>query len=227
MIDLAQWFGGRRFAVILADPAWSFKNWSDKGKNRNPDGMVRQKGLAERHYKTMSLADIKALPVADIAAKDSVLILWVIDCMIPEALDIGTAWGFRFKTTCSTWVKRKPSGREHIGLGYWGRGSTEQSFLFTRGKPRRLSAGVRKLIEAPVREHSRKPDEQYERIEALLPGPYCELWARQRREGWCAWGDQLDKFSTQRRQEIEYPSRRAADHQNRGDNLQERGLFEL
>jgi N6-adenosine-specific RNA methylase IME4 len=90
------------------------------------------------------------------------------------------------------WRKTRASGAEHIGLGYWGRGSTEQAFLFTKGIPRRLSAGVRKLIEAPVREHSRKPDEQYERIEALLPGPYCELFARQRRPGWTAWGNQLD-----------------------------------
>lgn len=179
------------FGCIVADPPWSFKNWSDKGKNRCPDAMVRQKGLAERHYKTMSLADIKALPVADIAGRDSVLILWVVDCMIPEALEVGAAWGFAFKTTAFTWLKTRADGSPAMGLGYWGRGSTEQCLLFARGKPHRLSAGVRKIIVAPRREHSRKPDEQYERIEALCAGPYCELFARNYRPGWAAWGNQL------------------------------------
>ena len=190
--NVREWFAGQRFACILADPPWSFKSWSDKGKNRAPDAMVRQKGLAERHYATMTLDDIKALPVESISATDAVLIMWVIDCMIPEALEVGAAWGFRFKTTGFTWRKTRASGAEHIGLGYWGRGSTEQCFLFTRGHARRLSASVRKLIDAPVREHSRKPDEQYGRIEALLPGPYCELFARHRRAGWSSWGNQLN-----------------------------------
>lgn len=194
-----RWFGGDNplpttvggFGCIVADPPWSFKNWSDKGKNRNPDAMVRQKGLSERHYPTMRLADIKALPVEAIAARQAVLVLWVVDCMIPEALEVGKAWGFTFKTTALIWRKTRASGAEHIGLGYWGRGSTEQAFLFTRGAPRRLSGGVRKLIEAPVREHSRKPDEQYDRIEALVAGPYAELFARHRRPGWTSWGNQL------------------------------------
>ncbi|MBK8200657.1 MAG: DNA methyltransferase [Acidobacteria bacterium] len=197
-----EWFtGGRRYGAILADPPWSFKSWSDKGKDRCPDAMVRQKGLAERHYKTMGLADIKALPVADIAARDSVLILWVVDCMLPEGLDVGAAWGFRFKTTGFTWQKTTQDGRPAIGLGYWGRGQTEQCLLFTRGKPRRLSAGVRKLIIAPRREHSRKPDEQYERIEALAAGPYVELFARRRRAGWDSWGNQLEIINDQNRNE--------------------------
>ena len=179
------------FGCVLADPPWSFKSWSDKGNNRAPDAMVKRHGLAERHYATMSLADIKALPVGDVAAKNSVLIMWVVDCMIPDALAVGDAWGFRFKTTGFTWRKQRQSGAEYIGLGHWGRGGTEQSLLFTKGQPKRLSAGVRKLIEAPVREHSRKPDEQYERIEALVSGPFLELYARQRRDGWESWGAQL------------------------------------
>ncbi len=183
------------YGCILADPPWSFRSWSDKGKNRAPDALVRQKGLAERHYKTMSLDDIKALPVGDVAAKDSVLIMWVVDCMIPEALAVGTAWGFKFKTTAFPWMKTKADGGPAMGLGYWGRGSTEQSFLFTRGKPRRLSAGVRKLIIAPRREHSRKPDEQYDRIEALCSGPYLELFARSQRPGWDVWGNQTERFA--------------------------------
>ena len=180
-----------KYGAILADPPWSFKSWSDKGKNRAPDAMVRQKGLAERHYRTLSLADIRALPVAEIAAKDSVLFLWAVDCMVPEALAVGTAWGFTYKTVAFTWVKEKNGGGHHIGLGYWTRGNPEQCLLFTRGKPKRQSASVRQLISAKRREHSRKPDEAQERIERLVAGPYAELFARQRRPGWDCWGNQV------------------------------------
>jgi len=185
-----------QYAVILADPPWSFRSWSDKGKNRAPDAMVRQKGLAERHYKTMSLADIKAMawPIIEITKKDSTLFLWTVDCMLPQAIDVGTSWGFKFKTVAFTWTKTKKNGGHHIGLGYWTRGNPEQCLLFTRGSPKRKSASVRQLIEAPRREHSRKPDETYERIEQLVDGPYLELFARQRRDGWDSWGDQTDRF---------------------------------
>lgn len=430
------------FGAILADPPWHFKSWSDKGRDRCPDAMVRQKGLVERHYKTMSLDDIKALPVGDIAAKDAVLFLWAVNPMLPDALDVGRAWGFcvghkqkiltkdllwveardihpgdqllgfdespvgnrryyrpatvlstgvemipsveiemedgrillasedhpwlatgfsasghprqhrwvrskelcsqrvpmllpllapvqdrvetwdagflggafdgegsivlskggirfsqnenhlmaevkaalhrmgfeftqygrggiackqiyingglrnvmrfmmscrpprllhkwsnknlvaslynlskvevksirhigaypcatimtdtgtyicdgfgshnTYKTVAFTWAKslRKSAGW-HIGLGYWTRANSEQCLLFTRGKPQKRSSSVRQLIVSPIREHSRKPDEQYQRIEELVYGPYLELFARQRREGWVSWGDQL------------------------------------
>lgn len=159
--------------------------------------MVRQNGLAERHYATMALADIKALPVSTVAARDSVLFLWCIDCMLPEALRVGDAWGFTFKTVAFTWAKSKAKSEGwHIGLGYWTRGNPEMCLLFTRGKPRRQSAACRQLIVAPRREHSRKPDEQYERIEALMRGPYLELFSRQKRDGWESWGNQSSLFSS-------------------------------
>lgn len=183
------------FGCLLVDPPWSFRSWSDKGKNRAPDALVRQKGLAERHYKTMPLSEIRALPIGDVAAADSVLLLWAVDCMLPEALEMGRAWGFTFKTVAFTWVKTKADGGFHMGLGYWTRGNPEQCLLFTRGQPRRQSASVRQLIVAPRREHSRKPDEQYERIEALVEGPYLELFARQQRPNWSSWGNETEKFS--------------------------------
>ena len=184
------------FGAIMADPPWSFRSWSDKGKNRAPDALVRQKGLAERHYATMSLADIRALPVGDVAAKDSVLFLWAVDCMLPEAIETGRGWGFTFKTVAFTWVKEKAkSPGYHISLGYWTRGNPEQCLLFTKGNPRRLSAGVRQLIVAQRREHSRKPDEAAEAIERLVPGPYLELFARTQRPGWTVWGNQTERFA--------------------------------
>ncbi len=183
------------FGAIMADPPWSFRSWSDKGKNRAPDALVRQKGLAERHYATMSLADIRALPVGDVAARDAVLFLWAVDCMLPEALETGRGWGFTFKTVAFTWAKSKAQGGYHIGLGYWTRGNPEQCLLFTKGSPRRLSAAVRQLIVAPRREHSRKPDEAAERIERLVAGPYLEMFARTTRPGWAAWGNDVERFA--------------------------------
>jgi N6-adenosine-specific RNA methylase IME4 len=191
------------FGCVLADPPWSFKNWSDKGKNRQPDALVRQKGLAERHYKTMPMHEIRALPVGDVCTRDAALFLWAVDCMLPEAIEVGTAWGFRFKTVAFTWAKTTKAGNEcrvdgvdddkawHKSLGYWTRGNPESCLLFTRGQPRRLSAAVRQLIVAPRREHSRKPEEARERIEALLPGPYLEMFCRQPRDGWTAFGNQV------------------------------------
>lgn len=193
MIDVPIPAGG--FKAILADPPWSFKSWSDKGKNRAPDFMVRQKGLAERHYKTLDLRDVAALPVNELAARDSVLFLWAVDCMLPDALKIGEGWGFTFKTVAFTWAKTKSNGGYHIGLGYWTRGNPEQCLLFTRGSPKRQSASVRQLITAPRREHSRKPDETYERIEALCGGPYLELFARTARPGWAAWGNDAGRWA--------------------------------
>lgn len=192
------------YGVVLADPPWSFKNWSDKGKNRQPDAMVRQKGLAERHYATMPMNEIRALPVAEVAAKNCVLFLWAVDCMLPEALDVGRGWGFTFKTVAFTWAKTTASAARcavdddkawHKSLGYWTRGNPEMCLLFTRGKGnRRLSAAVRQLIVAPRREHSRKPAETHERIGWLVPGPYLEMFGRQDRPGWDVWGNQIGRF---------------------------------
>lgn len=191
------------YGCIVADPPWSFKSWSDKGKNRAPDAMVRQKGLAERHYATMPMHEIRALPVADLAAKDCVLFLWAVDCMLPEALEIGKGWGFKYKTVGETWCKTTQAAPGlspfddrawHKSLGYWTRGNPEMCLLFTRGAPRRLSASVRQLIVAPRREHSRKPDEAIAAIEALAPGPRLELFGRQQRPGWTVWGNQTERF---------------------------------
>lgn len=161
-----------------------------------------------RHYDTMDLDEIKAIPVQTVAADDCLLIMWVVDSMIPQALEVGAAWGFDFKTVAYYWAKRRreTSSRKGpdddqicdrsfpMGTGYWTRGNPEQAFLFTRGSPRRLSAGVRKLILDPRREHSRKPDDSYARTERLVAGPYLELFARQERPGWTVWGNQTDRF---------------------------------
>lgn len=163
------------YSVIYADPPWKFATYSERGKGRS----------AEAHYDCMSLADIKAfgaeLPVAD----DCVLLLWAIDPLLNRAFEVIDAWGFTYKTVGFYWVKTSKDGTRYpISTGYYTRANPETCLLATRGRPKRLSCSVRKLIVAPRREHSRKPDEAYERIEQLFGGPYLELFSRLPREGW-------------------------------------------
>jgi N6-adenosine-specific RNA methylase IME4 len=206
MIPLPTTPGG--FKCIYADPAWRFVTRSPKGRDRCPDGRSASapswREDEARHYETMALADIKALPVADVAAPNSVLLLWAVDPMIPHALEVGAAWGFQFKTVGLYWIKScaKPQRTDTLeqrypaGTGYWTRGNPEQCLLFTRGRiSRRATAtNVRKLIISRRRRHSQKPDEAIERVEQLCEGPYLELFSRVDREGWTSWGNQTDKF---------------------------------
>jgi N6-adenosine-specific RNA methylase IME4 len=209
-------FPAGSFGCILADPPWRFATFSAKGRGRCPDGPVSEKAARnlqrqnrpERHYATMSLDDIKALPVARSAAKDCLLMMWAVDPMLPQALEVGAAWGFKFKTVGFVWAKERKvtsqrgdafdepdQKRFPMGTGYWTRANPELCLLFTRGNPKRVSAAVRKLLIAPRREHSRKPDEQYARVEALVAGPYLELFARSPRPGWANWGNETDRFA--------------------------------
>jgi len=199
------------FGCVLADPPWQFKTRSSKGRGRCPDGPMtrneQRQNNPERHYKTMTTEEIQSLPVRDVAAKDCVLLLWAVDPMIPQALELGRAWGFEYKTVGFYWAKLRREGSvrhklheepDHklfpMGTGYWTRANPEVCLLFTRGNPKRISASVRKLCVSPRREHSRKPDEIHDRIQALVAGPYLELFGRQKREGWTVWGNQTDKF---------------------------------
>jgi N6-adenosine-specific RNA methylase IME4 len=175
-----------RFGAILADPPWSFATWSDRGKGRS----------AEKHYQTVSLAEISALPVAGLAADDCVLFLWATMPMLPQALAVIRAWRFQFKTCGFTWVKLTKDGdRYSVGMGYWTRSNSELCLLATRGKPKRLDAGVAQVIAAPRREHSCKPEEAAARIERLVTGPYIELFARRTRPGWTSWGNEVGKLA--------------------------------
>jgi N6-adenosine-specific RNA methylase IME4 len=143
----------------------------------------------------MSLEDIKALPVADMAAPDACLFLWITDPMLQQGLDCIATWGFTYKTVAFTWTKPTKDGTGWaMGCGYWTRANPEQCLLATRGKPKRLSRSVRQLVVEPRREHSRKPDCVRERIESLVGGAYLELFARDTRPGWSSWGDQTGLF---------------------------------
>ncbi len=179
-----------KYKTICADPPWAYVTRSKKGQTRS----------ASVHYNVMTLESIMALPVADLAADDCVLLLWSLNPMLPHALRVIDAWGFTFKTVGFTWAKTTKRTQEswapkwHFGMGHWTRQNTESILLATRGNPKRISKGVRQLFFAPVREHSRKPDTLFDEIERLLPGPYVELFARSHRLGWDSFGNEVGKF---------------------------------
>ena len=171
------------FGCILADPPWAFET---HGKLHT----TPYRG-ANDHYSVVDCADLARIPVASVAARDCALFMWVVDSHLSDALTLGAAWGFTFKTCAFVWVKSREGGYAKIGMGYWTRKQTEQLWLFTKGKPPRLNSGVRQIIHCPRGAHSAKPDIQYERIEALVGGPYLELFARSARPGWRAWGNEV------------------------------------
>lgn len=168
-----------KYGVLYCDPPWSFTTYSDKGKGRS----------AESWYNCMSLTDICALPVQNLAADNCVLLCWVTDPFLFKSKEVIESWGFQYKTVGFYWVKRSvesDSKEAHypIGTGYWTRANPEQCLLATRGKPSAKAHDVRRLLISPRREHSRKPDEIYSCIERLCEGPYVELFARHPRSGW-------------------------------------------
>jgi N6-adenosine-specific RNA methylase IME4 len=167
----------KRNGVILADPPWRFEPYSRE------TGMDR---AADSHYPTSPLEEIKALAVASIAAPDCVLFLWATVPMLPQALDVMRGWGFAYKSNFA-WAK------DRTGTGYWSRNQHELLLIGTRGRVPAPAPGTQasSLIQVPVREHSRKPDEAYELIESYFPTlPKLELHARGlvARPGWDAWG---------------------------------------
>lgn len=182
------------FKAIYADPPWGFQTWS------GPEKKVASRGTVAP-YQTMEMNDLAALPVANLAAPDCCLFMWIVWPTLPEALNLLSAWGFTYKTCAFTWVKadqyRLFALEEDVrmGLGYWTRSNSEVCLLATRGKPKRRDNSVRQGIIEPIREHSRKPDCVPGRIERLVEGPYLELFARTQRPGWTVWGNEIGKFN--------------------------------
>ena len=190
-----------KYKAILADPPWSFNLWWGGRSNKTPVGVPSR--ATTPHYQTMREEELNSLPVADLAADDCVLMLWTCWPVLQWSLRTIEAWGFEYKTCGFCWVKAHAQQIEmfqediepHMTLGYWTRSNSEVCLLATRGKPKRQAADVRQAIIAPRREHSRKPDGIHERIERLVSGPYCELFARQKRPNWDSWGNQTDRFA--------------------------------
>jgi N6-adenosine-specific RNA methylase IME4 len=186
-----------KYNIIYADPPWTFKTYSDKGKDRS----------AENHYQVLSLEDIKNLPVKNITADDAVLFMWVTQPTLEKTFEVIKAWGFTYKTIGFIWVKQV-KGKAAIevdqleekdyrmNLGYWTRANGEICLLATKGKPQRINADVRQVVAEPLREHSRKPDCVRDKIVRLLgeKPTKIELFAREIVPNWSCWGNEVEKF---------------------------------
>ena len=141
----------KKYGAIYADPPWTYKTWSGKGK---------EKKSAENHYDCMDKSDIQNLPVPNLCADDCVLFLWVTFPCLEEGLELMQRWGFTYKTCGFTWIKKnRKSDSLFWGLGYWTRANAELCLIGTKGNPKRVSKSVHQVIMSPIREHSRKPDE--------------------------------------------------------------------
>ncbi len=171
----------KKYKVIYADPPWHYAQ-----KNVN--------GSAEKHYITMSLADICALPVAELADKDCALFLWATFPQLKEAFRVIESWGFTYKTLAFLWLKQnRKADSWFYGMGFWTRSNAEVCLLATKGHPKRQCAGVHQFVISHIEEHSRKPQEVRDKIVMLMGDvPRVELFARQKTPGWDVWGNEVD-----------------------------------
>jgi len=176
-------FPNKKYNIIYADPAWSFKTYSNKGMSKS----------AEKYYSCMNIEDIKNLPVKDIASDNCILFMWITYPLLEKGFEVIKSWGFTYKTCGFCWVKKnKKSDSLFWGLGYWTRANQEICLLATKGKPKRFSKSVHQVVYEPIREHSRKPDCVRDRIVELCGDlPRIELFARQKTNGWDVWGNEV------------------------------------
>ena len=184
--DLLAFAKGHKFRTVLADPPWRFQNST---------GKVAPEHKRLSRYGTMTLGAIKDLPVSHVAADVAHLYLWVPNALLPDGIEVLRAWGFQYKSNIVWHKVRKDGGSDGRGVGFYFRNVTELVLFGVRGKnARTLAPGRRQvnLFATRKREHSRKPDEQYEIIGACSPGPYLEMFARGVRSGWTVWGNQAD-----------------------------------
>lgn len=180
-----------KYDFIMADPPWLYENWSKKGEHKN----------ASSKYSCMSLDEVKEIRVGEFAQPDCMLWLWATNPMFPHALECLRAWGFTYKTAGSwqkmskTWVSGQPGAKEAFGTGYILRSSNEPYLIGTLGHPK-CSRSVRSGFMAAVRAHSQKPDVAFTNAERLMPNATrLELFSRQERPGWDAFGNEVGKFN--------------------------------
>ena len=186
-LDLNSKMQGQRFRTILADPPWRFTNRT---------GKVAPEHRRLARYGTMSLDEICELPIANLAEPTAHLYMWVPNALLPDGLRVMESWGFQYKSNI-VWHKiRKDGGSDGRGVGFYFRNVTEILLFGVRGKNARTEQPGRSQVNymsSRKREHSRKPDEQYDLVESCSKGPYLELFARGTRPGWTYWGNQADE----------------------------------
>lgn len=187
--DLLKSVGAQKFRTVLADPPWQFQNRTGK--------MAPEHKRLSR-YPTMTLQDIKDLPVEATVEETAHLYLWVPNALLADGLQVMAHWGFTYKTNLIWYKVRKDGGPDRRGVGFYFRNVTEMLLFGVRGKnARTLQPGrsQENILVSQKREHSRKPDEQYALIEDCSPGPFMELFARGPRSGWFVWGNQAEDYA--------------------------------
>lgn len=186
--DFLERCGDTKFRTILADPPWQFQNKT---------GKVAPEHKRLNRYGTMTLPEIISLPVEQVTDETAHLYLWVPNALLPEGLRVLEQWGFQYKSNLVWHKVRKDGGPDGRGVGFYFRNTTELILFGVKGKNARTLAPGRSqvnILRTMKREHSRKPDEQYELIEACSPGPFLEMFARGSRDGWTTWGNQADEY---------------------------------
>jgi len=173
----------KKYNIVYADPPWGSNTQFGRDKKKgNP-----------QHYPLMTLEEIKNLPIKDLADKDCILFLWVVDTQLFEAKEVIDSWGFKYKTVGFTWTKETVTGKDHFGVGMWTRKNPEMCLLATKGRPKRISASVRQLQRHLIRKHSQKPAAIRNAIVELMGDtPRIELFAREATEGWDVWGNEVE-----------------------------------
>jgi N6-adenosine-specific RNA methylase IME4 len=185
--DFLKTLPGRAYGTILADPPWRFANRT---------GKVAPEHKRLNRYHTLSVDEIKRIPVSSVAASKSHLYLWVPNALLSEGLEVMRAWGFHYKTNIIWHKIRKDGGPDGRGVGFYFRNTTEIILFGIKGNLRTLKPGRSQvnIIKTKKQEHSRKPDELYSIIESCSPGPYLELFARGKKSGWDVWGNQSEEY---------------------------------
>lgn len=207
------------FGTVLADPPWRFQNRT---------GKVAPEHRRLSRYDTMTTDAVCALPVTEVVAGNAHLYLWVPNALIADGLRVMESWGFEYKSNLVWAKRRKDGGPDGRGVGFYFRNVTELILFGVRGRMRTLPPGRRQvnMIETRKREHSRKPDEQYEIIEACSPGPYLEMFARYPREGWTSWGTEADEETRPRGRQYPTYRGRPASHAESTPTAPEPSPFE-
>ena len=174
----------KKYGIIYAEPPCHYRVYSKKEAGRS----------AESHYPTMTIEEIQALPVSELADKDCALFMWITFPLLKESLSVLSSWGFKFKTIAFVWIKQnRKSDSQFWGMGYWTRANAEFCVLATKGKPKRMAKNVHQVIVSHIEEHSKKPDEARRRIVRLMGDlPRIELFARQKSAGWDVWGNEVE-----------------------------------
>lgn len=179
-------FPNKKYQIIYADPPWEYRDKREK----HP----RLCGGASVHYKTMSMDDLKRLPITSITDDNCMMFMWATFPNLPEALDLMKTWGFQYKTLGFSWVKtNKNDGKPFFGIGYYTKSNCEVCLLGVKGKPIKVSNSVSSVVIAPKETRSKKPDCVREKIVQLCGDiPRIELFCRDKKNGWDAWGNEVD-----------------------------------